>query len=944
MKTMKKFTALLAFFLLILGYNYAQVVTTTPGVPLENESVTITFNAAEGNGGLAGYTGEVYAHTGVITSESTSSSDWKYVISDWGVNIPEALLTSLGNDMYELAITPSIREFYGVPEGEQILQMAFVFRSATTVNGSWLEGKNTDGTDILIDVFSQGLYVLFVTPEKPALVDLNSEINVEIAATEADWIKLYLDNEEIANATGNSLTHTVLAEEPGKHYLKAEAGNSTGTTETSTYFFVKMDVVEEPLPEGAHLGLNRNSSTSVTLVFHDPAQLKENVFLIGSMNNWEMDEDFYMKKFDDGTQNFWWITINGLSASEEYVYQYLVDGDLILADPYCDKILDPWNDQYIPADVYPNLTPYPVGYTSGIASTFTTTAQNYDWQVENFERPAITDLVVYELHLRDFTLNGAIGHLKSAIEHLDYLESLGVNAIELMPINEFEGNDSWGYNPSFYFAFDKAYGTKEDFKSFVDECHSRGIAVIIDLVLNHTYGQSPFLQMYMGDDWQATADNPWYNQSCPHEPWCWGADLNHLSPYTQALVDSVNSYWINEFKVDGFRFDFTKGFTNYDSGNQGSNYNSERIGLLKRMLDEVREYDSDAYLILEHLTDNSEEKELANYGLYFWGNMNHSYCEAAMGWNATSNLSWASYKERGWTYPNLVTYMESHDEERVMYKNLQYGNANGNYNIKELETALDRIELASAFFFTIPGPKMIWQFGEVGYDVSIDFPCRVCQKPVRWYYTTEPDRQDVYETFAELIYLKKNYDVFRTDNFTMSVGNWAQKRINLYHASMDVAVIGNFDVVAGNNNPNFSRTGWWYEYFSGDSTYISDISVANDVYLEAGEYHLYSSTKIVKPEIEVPIGINPVNATNEVLVYPNPSENEFNIEFMLNGGENVTIRIYDTFGRIMENIEQKNLPAGSHHIVWNAEQFTTGIYFCEVVIGNKKVVKKLILK
>ncbi len=111
---------------------------------------------------------------------------------------------------------------------------------------------------------------------------------------------------------------------------------------------------------------------------------------------------------------------------------------------------------------------------------------------------------------------------------------------------------------------------------------------------------------------------------------------------------------------------------------------------------------------------NSEETVLSNYGMMLWGNMNYDYNEATMGY--VSNLTGATYKSRGWSDMHLVSYMESHDEERLMYKNLQYGNSSGTYNIKFFPIAIQRMKLAGVFYFTIPGPKMIWQFGELGYD------------------------------------------------------------------------------------------------------------------------------------------------------------------------------------------------------------------------------------
>ena len=142
---------------------------------------------------------------------------------------------------------------------------------------------------------------------------------------------------------------------------------------------------------------------------------------------------------------------------------------------------------------YPNLKPYPTGKTTGIVSVLQTAKPAYTWQVNNFSRPNKQNLIIYELLVRDFT---AAGNFQTLTDTLSYLQRLGVNAIEVMPFNEFEGNSSWGYNPDFYFAPDKAYGPENVVKKFIDECHKRGIAVIMDMVLNHSFGSSPMVQMY----------------------------------------------------------------------------------------------------------------------------------------------------------------------------------------------------------------------------------------------------------------------------------------------------------------------------------------------------------------------------------------------------------------------------------------------------------------
>ena len=107
----------------------------------------------------------------------------------------------------------------------------------------------------------------------------------------------------------------------------------------------------------------------------------------------------------------------------------------------------------------------------------------YNWQNTNFTAPENKNLLIYELLVRDFVQKR---NYQTLIDTLGYLDKLGINAIELMPPGEFENNESWGYNPSFHMALDKYYGTPEKFKEFVDSCHGRGIAVIVDMVLVKT--------------------------------------------------------------------------------------------------------------------------------------------------------------------------------------------------------------------------------------------------------------------------------------------------------------------------------------------------------------------------------------------------------------------------------------------------------------------------
>ena len=588
-------------------------------------------------------------------------------------------------------------------------------------------------------------------------------------------------------------------------------------------------------------GITRISDDSLAFVLFAPN--KESVHLIGDFNDWEISEDYLMKKEDDR----FWIKIGNLDKTKEYICQYLIDNTLRIADPYANKISDPSNDKNIPASVYPDLIAYPTGKTSQIAMIVSTKKDDYTWKIQNFTVPDTKNLVIYELLIRDFTTQGSINGVR---ERLPYLKELGVNAVELMPFNEFEGNDSWGYNPSFYFAPDKAYGTGNDYKAFIDECHANGMAVIMDMVLNHSYGQSPMVRMYQNGS-TISPDNPWYNvkSNFANPDAQWGYDFNHESPYTQAFVDSVCSYWMKEYKIDGYRFDFTKGFSNTPypatGDNWGSAYDAARIKNLKRIYDELKKRNPHAIFICEHLSDNREEKELADYGMLLWGNLNYNVNEMTMGWGEEQgdygnkgDISWGSYRQREWSQPDLVAYMESHDEERLMYKNIQWGKEQGTYSVKQIPVGLQRNAAAAVIFFTLPGPKMIWQFGELGYDVSINYNGRLGKKPQRWNYYDDTNRKALFDVYAKMIDLRKSKSVFSTSDFTIELTNHF-KTIVLKSANETVVAMANFDVTSKTKNVDFTKTGVWKDYFT-DSEITAD-AATKSITLNPGEYRLYFS-------------------------------------------------------------------------------------------------------
>ena len=969
MESISKKILFVVFILTYKQVGIAQVVYTDPNYATETDSITVFFDATQGDMGLMDYQGDIWAHTGVITSNSTHSTDWRYVKTNWGENTSETQLISLGGNLWKLNIGFP-HEYYGAPNNEQILQLAFVFRNH---DGSE-SGRDVGGADIFLDLFDMGINTIIVYPlinnlfgdsrRTPLFYQPVDTVHVMITGaaigTEIDSIELLM-NENIQLQTNNDTlsAHILLQDIPlGMHLITAVTHDTSGLRD-SVEFSVMLH--NEPTniqrPSGTQDGINYSDANlnSATLSLFAP--YKEFVYVIGDFNNWLVNENYYMH-MDSGSADsvHYWLTLDNLSPGTEYAFQYIVDGEIRIADPYTDKILDKWNDNDISNITYPGLKPYPFGLTDHIVSILQTAQTPFDWgNSDSFFRPDKDQLIIYELLLRDFISQH---DFQTLTDTLNYLEDLGINAIELMPFNEFEGNSSWGYNTSFYFAPDKYYGPKMMLKSFIDECHRRGIAVIMDMVLNHSYSQSPFVRLYNHGEWGAPTDeNPWYNpeSNFSNPDAQWGNDFNHESIHTKQLVDRINRYWIEEYHIDGFRFDFTKGFGNnpkLSSDPWGSQYDADRIQLLQRMADQIWEIDTTIYIILEHFSENSEEIVLADYGMLLWGNSQYNYAEASMGYhsNGKSDFSWGYYGSRGWDNPHLVTFFESHDEERLMYKNLTWGNSSGAYNIKNLNTAINRAKAIGSFFFTIPGPKMIWQFGELGYDISINDPCRLCEKPILWDYFDNMERKKLYKTFQALIHLRQQYPIFNSSDTEVDLyvgSSTGKKRIRLSFNEKKAVIIGNFNVVHQSIDPEFFHTGMWYDYFTGDSIDVTDI---NDPFnLNPGEFHILSNFYLDPPEENL-LSTRTENVflpnTMEIKQnYPNPFNPSTFIEISGNENKHTCLQIFDINGKLIDTLMDESFVSGIQTLQWDASSFPSGIYIARISSGSiHKSIKMLLVK
>lgn len=902
---MKKHSYILLF--LLIGFLGFSQVSTIPNPAEANGVVTLNFDKS--GTPMASYSETIYAHIGV----TVDGSQWQYVIGDWGNNSNQPALTHVSGTIYELVLTPDLFAYFGVPTSSTITQICVVFRAASGAPQT---------TDYFINIGAFQVSLNSPSENSTTLINIGDDLTISANNTGGNASYTLKSNGTVLNtnsATSNySYTHTNITQNQS-YELEIIQGSNAITKYFSV--IVNSGVVTEAIPTGLEDGINYDDTdTGAYLVLDAP--FKDFVYVAGSFNNWQPDSNYLMKK-DSATGKFW-LHISGLTPQQIYTYQYWVCDNTDVpanapkivktADPYSTLVLSPFDDEWISASSYPNIPAYPEGQEREV--TVLQTGQTpYDWQVTNFQKPDKEKLVIYEVLIRDFDSDR---NYQDLIDKINYFKGLNINAVQLMPVMEFEGNESWGYNTSFHMALDKFYGTSDKLKEFIDLCHQNEIAVILDLAINHAYGRNPLVRMWMSDPendgWgNPNAENPYFNVNAMHS-YNVGSDFNHQSNYTKYYTKRVVKHWIEEYKIDGIRWDLTKGFTQNCpyTGNAAAqdnctnSYQADRVAVLKDYADYSWSIDPDHYVIFEHLGQDNEEKEWADYrldegkGIMLWGIMTHPYNQLTMGYASSSNINRMGHVSRGFNAPRLVGYAESHDEERLMYKNLQYGNStNSSHDVKNLNVALSRMSALGAVSLTVPGPKMIWHFGELGMENSIftcengtvnepggtDGDCKLATKPQpqwvnNWLANTQ--RKQIYDDWSRIINMKINNEVF-SGSYSISSGN-LRPRIYIWNDDLpsselkNVVILANFEVTAQDIVPDFPYTGMWYNLMNDTSINVSNTSAT--INLQPGEFRIYGnqtatlSTEQIAFEQELKMYPNPANDyiafnqdTNEVLVY-----------------------------------------------------------------------------
>lgn len=685
------------------------------------------------------------------------------------------------------------------------------------------------------------------------------------------------------------------------------------------------------LPDGIH---HDPSGTAVTLVLFAPG--KRSVHVLGAFNGWEPSPEFSMQKSPDGRR--FQLRLDGLPPGEEVPFQYLVDGEIAVGDPHCEKILDRYFDSAIPATTYPNRLVFPENARGTIVSVLQPGNIPYAWPTTDFQRPAPEELLIYELLVRDFT---AAGNYQSLTQALPHLRQLGVNAVELLPVQEFSGNDSWGYNPTYYFAPDKAYGPARELKRFVDECHRVGLAVILDVVFNHADYEFPYVKLYW-DGKRPAADSPMFNPRAMH-PYHVFYDVNHDSELAQTYFSRVLRHWLTEYRVDGFRLDLSKGFTQKKShtDEEFRRHDPERVAHLKRFHAAVRAVDPTAYVILEHFAEDREEQELTEDGMLVWGNLNWEFRKLMRG--KPADLSRLSHHAHGFSRPALIGYAESHDEERLVVEAVQKGHF-------DRATALERAKAVAALLLLTPGPKLLWLFGELGYDASINENGRTGRKPQRWEYLRDPERLKLLGVYAALTRLRQAAPIFKTADFELTHRDGLQ-RLTLADAHGVVAVVANFGTrpvtdaqpLALRTPSGVKSPPVLYDVFTGHALETDSLTY------QPGEFHVFSSEKWPAPAANlVPWTLtapttSPAPPADDgwLTVFPNSSRETLIFELESEYRGEVLLEISDVNGQHLTHFQPRKV---DEKLVQHLpiRELPRGTYLLHVAEGERRKVERFV--
>jgi len=862
--------------------------------------------------------------------------------NDWGPNSNGLISPNALSLMSFDSESNSYHRAYTLEIGQQYEYKFHTHHNSSGSDYSWFQDPlnplvTSDGWDNSILVVSDPLFFQpsFHLNEQELVIGMSISIS---ASSDIDSIK-YIVADESYLASSNLFQDGVFYVPFDVPYSFFESYRILIYIDGNEYLAFNKDqveVIEEIVPGFLEFGPQQNDGlmyVSIMVPHHQFVQIK-----INNIND-EEDKSIFTLKKDPNLSNVWWTELelpNGI-----YDYEYVLPNGATFPDPLSRMVRN-------------NKTRIEIG-AGGV-----TTADDYNWISANYLKPTLDTLVIYELHVDDFSAagNGA-GTFQHVLEKLDYLKSLGINAIELMPISEFPGNHSWGYDPQIISAINDSYGTPEQFKYFVDQCHNRGIAVILDIIWNHIRSSSPLWQMQPDYDL-----NPYikhHEEMNPNEaPESWGMlDIDHFNMNTIEYINKVHRIWVDEYKIDGFRFDA--------AAHLGWSVSQPDLGIYG-WSNALYDYDSTVYQIAEHLPSNISLIENTNFSAG-WHDSFHDRLkiDSHNQYNSTMDImrqiiGLHEYTNWGTPYSNFtqaVKYMISHDEQSLIQEMVEFDNFT-------MQQALERDKFYSTILFTSNGIPMLWQGQEFGFKSGWTDQNqngnwdeeKLSYRPIDWNDLETENGQSHFEHYKKLIYLRKNnpafskgefYDLYRYTNQGVVVYGYKDNRENSLNDQ--VVVIANFSSTDQSIlDVPFLSLGYWYNMFDpNDILHTADGNYGN-YYINAKHAVVYTnnqyqlSTHSFSEEIESIVD----SSINKIVPFPNPFNSSISIQIDTESRDMIRFSIYNVLGEMIFQKIENNITRGINKFSWNGRdsdglEVPTGMYFILIKQNDITFNKKIIL-
>jgi len=862
--------------------------------------------------------------------------------NDWGPNSNGLISPNALSLMSFDSESNSYHRAYTLEIGQQYEYKFHTHHNSSGSDYSWFQDPlnplvTSDGWDNSILVVSDPLFFQpsFHLNEQELVIGMSISIS---ASSDIDSIK-YIVADESYLASSNLFQDGVFYVPFDVPYSFFESYRILIYIDGNEYLAFNKDqveVIEEIVPGFLEFGPQQNDGlmyVSIMVPHHQFVQIK-----INNIND-EEDKSIFTLKKDPNLSNVWWTELelpNGI-----YDYEYVLPNGATFPDPLSRMVRN-------------NKTRIEIG-AGGV-----TTADDYNWISANYLKPTLDTLVIYELHVDDFSAagNGA-GTFQHVLEKLDYLKSLGINAIELMPISEFPGTHSWGYDPQIISAINDSYGTPEQFKYFVDQCHNRGIAVILDIIWNHIRSSSPLWQMQPDYDL-----NPYikhHEEMNPNEaPESWGMlDIDHFNMNTIEYINKVHRIWVDEYKIDGFRFDA--------AAHLGWSVSQPDLGIYG-WSNALYDYDSTVYQIAEHLPSNISLIENTNFSAG-WHDSFHDRLkiDSHNQYNSTMDImrqiiGLHEYTNWGTPYSNFtqaVKYMISHDEQSLIQEMVEFDSFT-------MQQALERDKFYSTILFTSNGIPMLWQGQEFGFKSGWTDQNqngnwdeeKLSYRPIDWNVLETENGQSHFEHYKKLIYLRKNnpafskgefYDLYRYTNQGVVVYGYKDNRENSLNDQ--VVVIANFSSTDQSIlDVPFLSSGYWYNMFDpNDILHTADGNYGN-YYINAKHAVVYTnnqyqlSTHSFSEEIESIVD----SSINKIVPFPNPFNSSISIQIDTESRDMIRFSIYNVLGEMIFQKIENNITRGINKFSWNGRdsdglEVPTGMYFILIKQNDITFNKKIIL-